>query len=201
MDFNDITRLLNEWTETATGLNPSNPHGAKWVAFIDLWKRGRLDDVEAFNLLFREAYTTGHADRAQVIELFPCVSLSLASDIDGREIFDKMPDVVRVYRGTCVEEWNSGILGPSWTIDRGAAEFFAFGADGSDADNRIVLTAVVPKSEIRAVFTSMYESEVLCIVRTEDAEIIADKPTDALAEYVSRRDQYRDELGENEPLV
>jgi hypothetical protein len=199
MTFEQITTLLNEWREEAQRIQPDpgdakDAARSKWQAFFNLWTRGRLDAPDRFNYLFRQAYTTGIIDFYQFVMIHGYIDAAESSDPEGRELLRDIPESVKVFRGTCSEELKRGILGPSWTLDRGAAEYFAFGTD--DPGHRVVLSALVPKNDILAVFAIMLESEVLALVNAEDAAVIADAPTAAMDEYITKRDNYQKDLEE-----
>ena len=45
-------------------------------------------------------------------------------DKDKRRVYDELPDVVMIYRGMSVKEFNSGDFRLSWTLDKNIAEEF-----------------------------------------------------------------------------
>tara|TARA_R100000329_G_scaffold102458_1_gene84352 strand:+ start:1017 stop:1418 length:402 start_codon:yes stop_codon:yes gene_type:complete len=58
-----------------------------------------------------------------VLELFK--SIEETTDEDSKEMYDKLPSEVKVYRGVLTDDINIDKLGVSWTTDKKVAEMFA----------------------------------------------------------------------------
>ena len=80
--------------------------------------------------------------------------------------FNDLPEVVTIYRGMTVEEFQSGNFGVSWTLSRKVAEFFA-NVYGRNHDTnhlpKIVHELEVSKLLIYAYFGDRNEQEVIYI--------------------------------------
>jgi hypothetical protein len=70
--------------------------------------------------------------------------------------FDSLPEEITVHRGTRQKV----PLGISWTTDRACADFFARRFAGHD-DGRVV-SGIICKRDVWAVFTGRKEAEILC---------------------------------------
>ena len=58
-----------------------------------------------------------------VLELFK--NITETTDEDSKEMYDKLPSEVKVYRGVLTDDINIDKLGVSWTTDKKVAEMFA----------------------------------------------------------------------------
>ena len=58
-----------------------------------------------------------------VLELFK--NIEETTDEDSKEMYDKLPSEVKVYRGVLTDDINIDKLGVSWTTDKKVAEMFA----------------------------------------------------------------------------
>lgn len=74
-----------------------------------------------------------------------------AMSADELRVFDALPDVVTVHRGTTSEQ----LLGLSWTLEQSVAEFFARRYGG------LTYTVQVPKEAVLAYYAEYNEAEVL----------------------------------------
>jgi hypothetical protein len=155
--------------------------------FQELVEEKRFASNKAFKEAFTYAYTSGIVSDWRFFfnrcyynwALFgsPCL------DTLGRKEFKNLPDdkKITVYRGTCIDELESenGWWGPSWSTDRGVAEFFAFRHGGKD---RVVVKTEVSKRDIRGFFGDRNEHEVLYVV-FDKPEVVTDVPTDEFDRY------------------
>jgi hypothetical protein len=80
-------------------------------------------------------------------------------DESERKVFDNLPDVVTVYRGTNCEE---GVKGFSWTLDRAKAKWFAKRFANKDNDCLIV-HGTVAKTDVVAYFDNRNEKEIVAL--------------------------------------
>lgn len=170
----------------------------KWESFIEMCHSGLLEDNDMFNLAFRIYYANGGAEPKTFVESFASIANRLkpeeASDLEGKVIFDNLPDTLQVYRGTSVEEMQSKgeIYNPSWSLDRGVAEWFAFKHYGDD-EGRVVLAATIQKSEILAVLEEHREKEALCCIEKKRVQIVTKEATDAFDDYDIRKAKWEEE--------
>ena len=80
--------------------------------------------------------------------------------------YNNLPEVITIYRGMTIEEFESGYFGVSWTLSKKVAEFFA-NQYGRNHDTshlpKIVHKLEVPKQLICAYFSGRNEQEVVYI--------------------------------------
>lgn len=76
-----------------------------------------------------------------------------------------LADDVQVFRGSDLSEYNSGQYGQSWTLSKKIADRFAYehyqSYDWFDREQRIVMSASIPKSAIFYYETSDSEDELI----------------------------------------
>ena len=100
------------------------------------------------------------------------------ADKDSQEIYDKLPEMVKVYRGILVKDNHKSSIGVSWTIDVKVAYMFAlrFQPLGGDA---IVYEGEIYKKDILFFTNAREESEVILnpddMIWVEEKEIKEDK--------------------------
>ncbi len=98
----------------------------------------------------------------------PKITKSLYSEMSKlyKDIYDSLPDILTIYRGTNLSEYNSGKYGQSWSLSREVAYRFAqdIGAKNNSKLNRVVLESEINKANIFAYHN--YGLEELCIVNT-----------------------------------
>lgn len=78
-------------------------------------------------------------------------------DADDRKVYDALGDTVTIYRGAST---NGTLIGPSWTLQRETAEWFAKRLLRDD-DTAYLLTVDCPKDLIVAYFGGRNEVEVV----------------------------------------
>lgn len=150
--------------------------------FQELVTENRLKTKRSFNRAFEYAYTTGIVRDWQFFYDWcynnPRLDTLLCSDRPGKKELKALPDdgMITIYRGTGKDELTSdaGWYGPSWTTDRGVAEFFAFRHLRKD---RVVVQTKVKKSDIKAMFGDRSEHEVLCMIYKKP-KVVCETPTD-----------------------
>ena len=157
----------------------------RWWNYVQLVKSGRCTEF-AINKGFNDAYTTGKISSFEECvcfeDLLDKIRFEKVSDAYGLKLYKKLPNIINVYRGTSVDEFErynecADLVGFSWTIDIGVAEFFAFRFNQPD---RLVMKASIPKQNIKAIFTQRKEYEVLIKPDTFDSceiRIQTKKPT------------------------
>jgi len=91
---------------------------------------------------------------SEVLKLFEKSDKSKLMDEEELEIYNKLPDVVTIYRGTYDSTKTKAL---SWTLDYDVAHWFATRFD----DNGYVLQAKINKKDIFAFFDSRGEKEVI----------------------------------------
>lgn len=78
---------------------------------------------------------------------------------------DLLADDIQVFRGSDLSEYNSGQYGQSWTLSKKIADRFAYehyqSYDWFDREQRIVMSASIPKSAIFYYETSDNEDELI----------------------------------------
>ena len=91
---------------------------------------------------------------SEVLKLFNKADKSLLMNEDELDIYNKLDNEVKVYRGTKNKD---DFKAMSWTLDYDKAEWFAnrFGTDG------YILEATINKNDIVAFFDVRGESEVV----------------------------------------
>ena len=155
--------------------------------FQELVEEKRFASNKAFKDAFAFAYTSGYVhdwkfffERCywNIIFFFkPCL------DKHGRKEFNKLPDdeKITIYRGTGKDELDSDACwwGPSWSIDRGVAEFFAF---RHCEDDRVVIKTEVSKRDIKGFFGDRNEHEVLYVADVRP-EVVTEVPTGEFFRY------------------
>lgn len=93
-----------------------------------------------------------------VLELFK--NIEETTDEDSKEMYDKLPSEVKVYRGVLTDDINIDKLGVSWTTDKKVAEMFAlrFARLGGTP---YLMEGEVYKEDILYFTNAREESEVL----------------------------------------
>ena len=82
------------------------------------------------------------------------------TDEESQEQYDKLPDVVKVYRGVLAKDGLKGDVGVSWTTDIEVAKFFALRLK-STGGKSYIFEGEIDKDKILFFTNSRYESEVL----------------------------------------
>lgn len=85
---------------------------------------------------------------------------------DELEVYNNLPDKVKIYRGMSIEEFKSEDFGISWSLSQEKAEFFAYTYGRNHSTNhleKIVHELEVPKCLIYAYFDERDEQEVIYI--------------------------------------
>jgi hypothetical protein len=80
-----------------------------------------------------------------------------------RELFNKLPEELTIYRGCSDKEIESGNLRFSWTLDEKVAKFFAKKYKKNLNAKCSVITKIVDKSSVLAYFTGRTEEEIIFI--------------------------------------
>lgn len=73
------------------------------------------------------------------------------------EIYNELPEVLTVYRGSTNDK------GISWTLDKRVAEWFAFESDQYNGKDTKVFEKTIRKSDIRAIILDMGEKEIILV--------------------------------------
>lgn len=102
-------------------------------------------------------------------EPLPKIKRNLYSEMrkEDQIYYDGLSNEVLLYRGTSIEEYESGKFGQSWSLKKGIANYFAFDLS-QEKDNcgvRIVIKTMVKKENIYAY--SSQNEEALCIVEPD----------------------------------
>jgi hypothetical protein len=82
------------------------------------------------------------------------------TDEESQEQYDKLPSVVKVYRGVLAKDGLKGSVGVSWTTDRRVAEMFALRLKATGGEPYI-FEGEVNKENILYFTNAREESEVL----------------------------------------
>ena len=82
------------------------------------------------------------------------------TDEESQEQYDKLPDVVKVYRGVLAKDGLKGDVGVSWTTDIEVAKFFALRLKATGGESYI-FEGEIDKDKILFFTNSRNESEVL----------------------------------------
>ena len=82
------------------------------------------------------------------------------TDEESQEQYDKLPSVVKVYRGVLAKDGLKGSVGVSWTTDRKVAEMFALRLKPTGGESYI-FEGEIDKDKILFFTNSRNESEVL----------------------------------------
>ena len=170
-----------------------------WKHFITLVKSGELDDPELFNAAFRFTYpflSMGKSNRTEIESIAGRINRELASTPEMLDLFDSLPSQITIYRGGSVKEYESGLLGVSWSLERGVAEYFAF-FNYYGTEPHIVMSASINKEDVLAMFDAYDECEVLCLVDPSCVKIETDCPSNLLDKYIERHHKHSEELGDN----
>ena len=97
----------------------------------------------------------------------PKIEKSLYNEMHtaDQEIYNNLPNSnITIYRGTSLDEYESGSFGQSWSLDKAQANLFAFNLQ-QEKDNcgvRVILSAMIDKEDIYAF--SSHNQESLCII-------------------------------------
>ncbi|MCT4006869.1 hypothetical protein HZQ22_16050 [Elizabethkingia anophelis] len=83
-------------------------------------------------------------------------------DKDKRRVYDGLPDVVTIYRGMSVKEFNSGDFRLSWTLDKNIAEEFKERSELLYGQKSMVHELKIDKAKILA-YLNDEEQEVIVI--------------------------------------
>lgn len=160
----------------------------RWEMFEYLLSKIKVTPRK-YNKLLRDAWTTG-IGTGRAIPYFWFADPELIMNKWERNSIDKMPDVVKLYRGCSKNELNAedgSHLGISWTTSREIAEFFAFRFNGVKEDPRVVVSCDVPKDEIVAFFKHP-EFECICLdICADDVVIETEEPTEYYEKFMGKR--------------
>lgn len=123
--------------------------------------------VEAFYEIVSEAYNdTENACQLkdETLELFYYGNQpQLMMDSDEQEEFQKLPTVLRVYRGVCLSQSDDefDFVGSSWTLDYEKAKWFAERRGFRENEYPLVYSLNVNKEDVLSYFTRRDEDEIL----------------------------------------
>jgi hypothetical protein len=144
----------------------------------------------AFKTALREAWIFGKMSDEEALLSFCCIGLGRMLNAKERKLYNSLPKTITIYRGCHKDEATPvrkyrGKPYPnfhiSWSLDRGAAEFFAFrGKHFSKEDGR-VYSVRIRKSRMLALFLDRYEDEVIFPYSYDGYykpyTLVTDKPT------------------------
>ena len=88
-------------------------------------------------------------------------------DEEERHSFDKLPDVLTIYRGWCYEDAEHGM---SWTLDESTANWFASRFAAGCHVDPFVTTGRIEKSKVLAHFLGRRENEI--VVDPDDVDFL-----------------------------
>lgn len=94
----------------------------------------------------------------------------LTLNVEEREIFVRLPDLVPVWHG--LEREDGRVLGLSWTTDKGVAEWFAQRFARFNRRQAYIAAGVVPKENIRAFLLARGEFEVIAFPNAIDEVVV-----------------------------
>lgn len=116
-------------------------------------------------------YTT--CDPHQV-EPMPHITRPLYDEMieEDKSVFDSLPDLVTIYRGTSLDEYEKQEYGQSWTLSKEKAEFFAYKYNHfHEGTKRVVVSTQLTKNDIFAYTSERDEEECLinesCVGKVE----------------------------------
>lgn len=112
------------------------------------------DNLYEYRIDVRMAFMSTESDR-----------ISLMTKKEVRE-FEKLPEMVKIYRGASIEEEENDDYGISWTLSLEKAHYFAFVYPRNVATHdheKSIYERVVPKSKLLAYFKERGEEEVIYI--------------------------------------
>ena len=162
-----------------------------WQAFLKLYDEGAFKDDDEICNAFQWSYARGSRNikRADVERIASYLHIDMSSDICMLEdIFQPLPDIITIYRGTSMEELNSPEgLNPSWSLNQGVAEYFAF-EYSSPTGERIVLSATIDKARVLAVYDRWDEQEIVCLIGRDEAKIVCTEPTEKMYQFIKLRE-------------
>ena len=151
---------------------------------------------EAYNYGLNLAYTCGNAGREAFFYFSDYrVSKDLIMEEKDKQLYDKLPQQLIIYRGCdLIESKEGNEFGISWTTERKVAEFFAFRYNNH---NGRVFGLEIDKRDIIAYFTDRTEYEAIINIFdleysdwTKSPYIVTDKPTDLYITYVTENNPY-----------
>ena len=183
--FEHFMKKMSE-ISSQTGMDNS-----RWKAFFSMVDDGLLDNQSDFCWLVKVTYPLEVPNQQDFrTRILPNLNPEYTSDERGLEARDKAPDFITIYRGASEMEITRGPVGPSWSLNRGVAEWFAFRFPEDYEEKMVVYSATVNKSLVRAWFYDFCEKEVLLLVEPQDTKIIADEPTEAFDNYLQLKEKY-----------
>ena len=112
------------------------------------------DNLYEYRIDVRMAFMSTEPDR-----------ISLMTKKEVKE-FEKLPEMVKIYRGASIEEEENDDYGISWTLSLEKAHYFAFVYPRNAATHdheKSIYERVVPKSKLLAYFKERGEEEVVYI--------------------------------------
>ncbi len=82
---------------------------------------------------------------------------------EEKESFEKLPEIITIYRGMTEVEYDSGNFGVSWTLDKKVADFFTSTyRKNRDANKRYkTIQLTISKQKALAYFTGREEAEII----------------------------------------
>ena len=175
LDAEEVLHLLNRYANTRT----------RFTFFVELASVYEMT-AEAYAKGLRDAYITGKAqDRYVALRCFYAVRdrRALMND-EERQLLEDMPARVRIFRGCSIDEYNAHVYGSSWTTQRSVADFFAWRFDKQDG-SRCVVSCMIDKAQVLAVFTERKEHEVIADVMGTAAHVTLEA-TEPTADYLER---------------
>ena len=163
-----------------------------WEGFEAICKKYDLSP-KAYNIGLKDAWSRGVATGI-AIPFFLKADGKLMMNEEELDYYNNLPEEVTIYRGCSIyevepneEDESPSCLGISWTTSRKVAEFFAF---RNDAEERVVVSTTIPKSDILTFINNRNEYECICLaIDEEKAEIVAGEPTELYDEYLEEKEQ------------
>lgn len=175
LNADNVQHLLGRYANTRT----------RFAFFVFLASTFAMT-AEAYAKGLRDAYTTGQPqDRYEALRCFYAVRDRRAlMNEEEQQVLKDMPEKVRIFRGCSIDEYNANVYGSSWTTQRSVADFFAWRFDKQDG-SRCVVSCMIDKAQVLAVFTERREHEVVADIMGTAAGVTleADAPT---ADYLER---------------
>ena len=175
LNADNVQHLLCRYANTRT----------RFAFFMDIASTYEMT-AEAYAKGLRDAYITGQPkDRYEALRCFYAVRDKRAlMTAEEWQVLQDMPARVQLFRGCSMDEYNAHVYGSSWTTQRSVAEFFAWRFDKQDS-SRCVVSCIIDKAQVLAVFTERKEHEVVADIMGTAAGVTleADAPT---ADYLER---------------
>lgn len=169
-----------------------------WELFKQVVKNCKVTKG-AFSSGLKTAYTQGYATKEEALDFFRLADnrhlLMSESDIAR---YNKIGDEVEVFRGCSIEEYETGDYSLSWSLSQAVAEFFAFRMEEQahkSYEGRVVVSTIIRKEDILAVFDGRQEYEVIVLVdKGSCVNIVTDHPTDLFYLYAEHNYKVEDKV-------